>query len=80
MIKVGDEVIIEGKKSKVTARWAMGAHVRFVLEDGREFLDLDALVDAKQITVVAKEESLPKKDVRRGWYDNPHDKSVVSED
>lgn len=37
---VGKTIRIDGKKSKVVGAIAAGKHMRFVLEDGRDFLDL----------------------------------------
>ncbi len=39
-LKVGDEVNIDSKISLIENIYASGKHYRFILSDGREFLDL----------------------------------------
>ncbi len=39
-LKVGDEVSVDSKISTINSIYASGKHYRFILSDGREFLDL----------------------------------------
>jgi len=49
-LKVGDSVRVEGREGKIISRTAAGKHVRFVLDDGRVYVDLDKHSDASVTT------------------------------
>ena len=44
MIKKGDKVEVGGAVATVEAVWAQGRHTTYKLDDGREVLDLEALI------------------------------------
>lgn len=39
-LKVNDEVLVDGVRAKIECIFAAGRHVRYILSDGREYLDL----------------------------------------
>lgn len=43
-LKSNDRVRIDGREGRITLVYAAGKHRKFVLDDGREFFDLDKLL------------------------------------
>lgn len=54
MIKVGDNVRVDGKEARVIGSWGQGKHMAWSLDDGRVILDLHKLVEAGTAEVLLK--------------------------
>lgn len=58
MVQKGDKVEVNGQIASVEAVWAQGRHITYKLDDGREVLDLEALVQSGQAKLMTSQPKL----------------------